>query len=77
MTAMHYAAQEGKSVEVLEVLRDAGAEVDKTTEGGYTPLMHAADSGATGAVRDRYAAAHCSGWRKRVACTSRRAAQAA
>ena len=50
MTAMHYAAYEGKSVEVLEVLRGAGAEVDKLDERGETPLMYAASNGATGAV---------------------------
>ena len=48
--AMHNAAEGGKSVEVLEVLRGAGAEVDKATENGATPLMYAAHYGATGAV---------------------------
>ena len=47
---MHRAAEEGQSVEVLEVLRDAGAEVDKADENGMTPLMAAAYSSATGAV---------------------------
>ena len=45
-TAMHYAAAVGKSVEVLEVLRDAGAEVDKADKDGETPLMSAARNGA-------------------------------
>ena len=49
-TAMHYAAAGGQSVEVLEVLRDAGAEVDKADENGETPLMWAAGCGATGDV---------------------------
>jgi ankyrin repeat protein len=49
-TAMHRAAEEGKSVEVLEALRGAGAEVDKATKFGFTPLMLAALNGATGAV---------------------------
>eukprot|EP01046_Picozoa_sp_COSAG06_P038504 COSAG06_NODE_4449_length_4252_cov_21.903443_2_plen_308_part_00 len=48
VTAMHWAAAGGKSVEVLEVLRGAGAEVDKATEDGVTPLMWAARNGATG-----------------------------
>eukprot|EP01046_Picozoa_sp_COSAG06_P060569 COSAG06_NODE_12933_length_1310_cov_30.715111_2_plen_229_part_01 len=50
MTAMHLAALGGKSVEVLEVLHGAGAEVDKVDQGGVTPLMAAAGSDATGAV---------------------------
>eukprot|EP01046_Picozoa_sp_COSAG06_P035661 COSAG06_NODE_3852_length_4829_cov_3.475899_3_plen_163_part_00 len=49
-TAMHRAAVEGKSVEVLEVLRGARAEVDKADKYGYTPLMVAAGTGATDAV---------------------------
>jgi hypothetical protein len=49
-TAMHFAAIEANSVEVLEVLRGAGAEVDKAAENGETPLMWAASNGATGAV---------------------------
>eukprot|EP01046_Picozoa_sp_COSAG06_P027021 COSAG06_NODE_2361_length_7004_cov_49.479218_5_plen_388_part_00 len=49
-TAMHRAAVEGQSVEVLEVLRGAGAEVDTADRNGYTPLMDAAAGGATGAV---------------------------
>ena len=50
MTAMHRAAEGGKSVEVLEVLVGAGAEVDKADEDGETPLMYAAYTGVTGAV---------------------------
>eukprot|EP01046_Picozoa_sp_COSAG06_P035662 COSAG06_NODE_3852_length_4829_cov_3.475899_4_plen_226_part_00 len=49
-TAMHRAAVEGKSVEVLEVLRGARAEVDKATENGLTPLMVAASNDTTGDV---------------------------
>jgi ankyrin repeat protein len=60
-TAMHSAAIEGKSVEVLEVLRGAGAEVDKAAEGGWTPLMLAA-GGATGAVL-RWLLEHGADWR--------------
>ena len=47
---MHRAAVEGKSVEVLEVLVGAGAEVDKVNKYGWTPLMFAVINGATGAV---------------------------
>eukprot|EP01046_Picozoa_sp_COSAG06_P035493 COSAG06_NODE_3821_length_4873_cov_74.718894_5_plen_146_part_00 len=49
-TAMHGAAVRGVSVEVLEVLHGAGAEVDKADEDGWTPLMYVAYNGATGAV---------------------------
>eukprot|EP01048_Picozoa_sp_COSAG05_P039757 COSAG05_NODE_19964_length_285_cov_0.478495_1_plen_95_part_11 len=50
MTAMHRAAIRGKSVEVLEVLLEAGAKADKLDERGQTALMFAAYNGATGAV---------------------------
>eukprot|EP01046_Picozoa_sp_COSAG06_P038503 COSAG06_NODE_4449_length_4252_cov_21.903443_1_plen_310_part_10 len=61
-TAMHRAAAGGKSVEVLEVLLGAGAEVDKADEYRTTPLMGAAECGATGAVL-RWLLEHGADWR--------------
>ena len=50
MTAMHYAAREGHSEAVAELVR-SGAPVNATDREGWTPLHDAAFNGQTATVR--------------------------